>query len=152
MRWDQFDKALCKECQTFPLPRFYAPIAAATDKEIGKVIVDLDSIHKAAVDTIVADFSETGEWHIRSHTERVLIWLRLNFAWQAMGFLTLGMQGLDSPWTPFTAVAGIHDECDDASLWRWFLIDAWHRCGVAYIQRIFYCLYNLRRSPMQDVP
>jgi hypothetical protein len=151
MRWPEFDRALCEEIRKFQIPRFYVPIAAASDKEIGTVIADLDCSNRAAVDVIVTGFCETGNWRIRSHNERVLIWLRLNFAWQALGFLALGMQDCDPQWMPFTLVARIHDDCDDASLWRWFLIDAWHRCGVAHIQNTFNCIDNLRRVPSLDV-
>jgi hypothetical protein len=144
MRWDEFDRALCNECRKFGLPKFHAPTMSATDREIPHLLIKLDSEYRNAVDLTVAEFADTGKWKIQSHTERVLIWLRLNFAWQLLGLLALGMEGFDRTWSPFATVARLDDDCDDASVWNWFLIDAWHRCGLAHLTRTLECVNALR--------
>lgn len=150
MRWDELHRAVGDEYRRFPIPKKLPKIANAAENKIGSVIGVLDNEHRFAVDDIVRKFAETKEWQIDSDVHRVLIWLRLGFAKEFFGFLTLGMETFDPEWKPINVVTRIDDACDDAYLWGWLLIDAWHRCGVPQIHHVIYCVSHLRRSPRSD--
>jgi len=150
MRWDEFHRTVSDEYRKFPIPKTIPRLTNARDDKIGGVIGVLDNEHHIAVDDIVRNFAETRRWKIDSDVHRILVWLRLNFARDFFGFLTLGMETWDPEWKPVNVVTRIHDACDDAFLWNWILIDAWHRCGVPQIQQVIYCVSHLRRPSKRD--
>lgn len=146
MNWPDFYRAVLAEFEGFAVPEIHERLAELDETDVWGGIVHLDTVHKKSVDKIVRHFAKTKTWQIASDDERILIWLRLNFVRETVAFLALGMSTLERKWTPFNATLRIHDEADDASLWTWFLIDAWHFSGLTQISGILQCVAHLRHG------
>lgn len=95
MNWPDFYRAVLDEFHGFAVPGIYEPLAELDETDVWKGLVHLDTVHKKSVDKIVRHFAETKTWQIASDEERLLIWLRLSFGREALGFLTLGMPTLE---------------------------------------------------------
>jgi hypothetical protein len=146
MNWAEFHQAVLDERDKFFVPAPYSPIAETSEDDVWKVLVHLDKIRKPFVEKIIEEFSESKKWVFESDDDRVLVWLRLNFATEAIGFLTLGMPSFAGKmeWSPLDVPAKIHDAADEASLWKWFLIDAWNRSGITQIVKVLRGVQLLR--------
>lgn len=148
MNWPEFHQAAINERNNFVFPVPYERLAEVSEKEVWKVFVDLDKKRRVSVERAIEHFAEKKDWVCESEDDRILIWLRLIFVTESIGFLTLGMPSIGGKhdWTPFDVIQNVHDAADDASLWKWFLIDAWNRCGITQIVKVLRAVELLRHG------